>query len=63
MVVEASQLLGSFDKRLRQYAARKLIKAGVHLRRGMVKEAYAQHLVLQVVCFTNIGCITEKCRA
>ena len=49
MVVEASQLLGSFDKRLRQYAARKLIKAGVNLRRGMVKEAHAEHIVLQVL--------------
>jgi hypothetical protein len=30
-LIEASELLGSFDARLREYAARKLIKAGVHL--------------------------------
>lgn len=48
VVVEASQLLGSFDRRLRQYAANKLIKAGVSLRRGMVKQAFEKHIVLQV---------------
>ena len=30
-LVEAQELLGSFDGRLRQYAARKLTRAGVHL--------------------------------
>lgn len=29
--MEAQELLGSFDGRLRQYAARKLTRAGVHL--------------------------------
>jgi NADH dehydrogenase FAD-containing subunit len=48
VVIEASQLLGSFDRRLRQYAANKLIKSGVTLRRGMVKEAFEDHVVLQV---------------
>jgi NADH:ubiquinone reductase (non-electrogenic) len=47
VVIEASQLLGSFDRRLRQYAANKLIKSGVTLRRGMVKEAFKDHVVLQ----------------
>ena len=49
VVIEASQLLGSFDRRLRQYAANKLIKSGVTLRRGMVKEAFKDHVVLQVL--------------
>ena len=48
VVIEASKLLGSFDRRLRQYAANKLIKSGVTLRRGMVKEAFKDHVVLQV---------------
>lgn len=48
VVIEASQLLGSFDRRLRQYAANKLIKSGVTLRRGMVKEAFKDHVSLQV---------------
>lgn len=37
-LIEADQLLGSFDARLREYAARKLVAAGVHLTRGIVKE-------------------------
>lgn len=48
VLVEAAQMLGSFDVRLRQYAASKLIKAGVQLKKGMVKEMFAQHVVLQV---------------
>eukprot|EP00208_Stichococcus_sp_RCC1054_P000285 CAMPEP_0206135826 /NCGR_PEP_ID=MMETSP1473-20131121/1091_1 /ASSEMBLY_ACC=CAM_ASM_001109 /TAXON_ID=1461547 /ORGANISM="Stichococcus sp, Strain RCC1054" /LENGTH=532 /DNA_ID=CAMNT_0053527941 /DNA_START=118 /DNA_END=1716 /DNA_ORIENTATION=- len=47
VLVEAAQMLGSFDVRLRQYAAGKLIKAGVQLKKGMVKEMFAQHVVLQ----------------
>lgn len=30
-LVEANEVLGSFDVRLREYAARKLHKQGVHL--------------------------------
>ena len=44
---------------LKQYAVKKLTKAGVQLRRGMVKEVFDKHLVLQVrarfpcLCFGN----------
>ena len=37
-LIEADQLLGSFDARLREYAAKKLAKAGVHLIKAIVKE-------------------------
>jgi len=37
-LVEGNELLGSFDARLRQYAANKLVKEGVHLVKGIVKE-------------------------
>ena len=43
-------MLGNFDVRLRQYAAGKLMKAGVHLKKGMVKQMFPQHVVLQVRC-------------
>lgn len=46
-VVEAHELLGSFDARLREYAARKLVRAGVHLTRGVVKEVRHHELELQ----------------
>lgn len=34
----ALQVLGSFDARLREYAARTLHRQGIHLVHGMVKE-------------------------
>eukprot|EP00887_Chlorella_sp_A99_P006679 scaffold3.g6679.t1 len=37
-LVEASELLGSFDPHLREYAARNLVKAGVHLIKGVVRD-------------------------
>ena len=37
-LIEANQLLGSFDGRLREFAARNLVSAGVHLVKGVVKE-------------------------
>lgn len=37
-LIEANELLGSFDARLREYAARKLVESGVHLIKGVVKE-------------------------
>lgn len=37
-LIEADQLLSSFDARLREYAALKLTRAGVHLVKGIVKE-------------------------
>lgn len=36
-VIEAKELLGTFDGSLREYAARKLVAQGVKLRRGVVK--------------------------
>ncbi|KAI7835537.1 hypothetical protein COHA_010565 [Chlorella ohadii] len=37
-IIEANELLGSFDASLREYTARKLTKAGVQLVKGVVKE-------------------------
>ncbi|KAL3148596.1 hypothetical protein ABBQ38_014024 [Trebouxia sp. C0009 RCD-2024] len=37
-LIEAQQLLGTFDAPLREYAANKLNRQGVHLLKGMVKE-------------------------
>ena len=36
-LVEANEVLGSFDARLKEYAVRKLVREGVHLIRGVVK--------------------------
>ena len=47
-VIEANELLGSFDARLREYAARKLVRAGVRLMRGIVKEVREKELELKV---------------
>ncbi|KAK9817823.1 hypothetical protein WJX72_002730 [[Myrmecia] bisecta] len=45
-LVEAQELLGSFDTRLREYAARKLHKQGVHLIKGAVKQVEPAQLTL-----------------
>ena len=37
-LIEASELLGNFDGKLREYAAKSLVRAGVHLMKGLVKE-------------------------
>ena len=47
-LIEAKELLGSFDTSLREYAARKLIKRGVILRKGVVKQVTATTIQLQV---------------
>ena len=47
-VIEANELLGMFDSGLREYAARKLVMAGVHLMRGIVKEVREKELELKV---------------
>jgi NADH:ubiquinone reductase (non-electrogenic) len=47
-IVEANELLGSFDTRLREYTARKLVKEGVQLIRGVVKQVSADMIELQV---------------
>ncbi|KAK9906340.1 hypothetical protein WJX75_000240 [Coccomyxa subellipsoidea] len=46
-LVEGAQLLGSFDVRLREYAARKLHDQGIHLIKSMVKEVKEKELILQ----------------
>lgn len=45
-LIEASEILSSFDMRLREYATKQLIKSGVELKRGMVKHVFAEKLVL-----------------
>ncbi|KAF8061375.1 NDA1 [Scenedesmus sp. PABB004] len=45
-VIEAKELLGSFDGSLREYAARKLVAQGVKLRKGVVRCVEAQSLTL-----------------
>ncbi|KAK9842472.1 hypothetical protein WJX81_001619 [Elliptochloris bilobata] len=46
-LVEAMQLLGSFDSRLREYAARTLHRQGIHLVHGMVKEVREKEVELR----------------
>lgn len=46
-LIEADQLLSSFDSKLREYAALKLTRAGVHLVKGIVKEVRAKELELK----------------
>eukprot|EP00884_Botryococcus_braunii_P021353 jgi/Botrbrau1/7901/Bobra.9_2s0074.1 len=46
-LVEANELLSSFDTRLREYATRKLHQAGVHLVKGIVKEVREDHVELR----------------
>jgi NADH:ubiquinone reductase (non-electrogenic) len=45
-LIEASELLGNFDHKLREYAARTLVKQGVHLMKGLVKEVRETSLTL-----------------
>ncbi|KAJ4915254.1 Internal alternative NAD(P)H-ubiquinone oxidoreductase A1 [Raphanus sativus] len=45
-LIEARDILSSFDDGLRQYAIKQLNKSGVKLVRGIVKEVKAQKLVL-----------------
>lgn len=47
VLVEAAEMLGAFDARLRHYAANKLVKAGVHLKKGMVKKMSESSVMLQ----------------
>ncbi len=41
-------MLGSFDASLREYAARKLMRQGVNLRKGVVKHMDDTTITLQV---------------
>ncbi|KAF3451547.1 hypothetical protein FNV43_RR07642 [Rhamnella rubrinervis] len=45
-LIEANEILSSFDVGLRQYAANHLTKSGVHLMRGVVKEVHSKKIVL-----------------
>uniref|UniRef100_A0A7N0VND7 NADH:ubiquinone reductase (non-electrogenic) n=1 Tax=Kalanchoe fedtschenkoi TaxID=63787 RepID=A0A7N0VND7_KALFE len=45
-LIEANEILSSFDVGLRQYAANHLTKAGVRLMRGVVKEVHPEKIVL-----------------
>ncbi|XP_031271216.1 internal alternative NAD(P)H-ubiquinone oxidoreductase A2, mitochondrial-like [Pistacia vera] len=45
-LIEANEILSSFDDRLRRYATKQLQKSGVHLVRGVVKDVQSQKLIL-----------------
>ncbi|KAF1873226.1 hypothetical protein Lal_00016368 [Lupinus albus] len=45
-LIEANEILSSFDVSLRQYALKHLTKSGVHFMRGVVKEVHSKKLVL-----------------
>ncbi|XP_040375743.1 internal alternative NAD(P)H-ubiquinone oxidoreductase A1, mitochondrial-like isoform X2 [Oryza brachyantha] len=45
-LIEANEILSSFDVRLRQYATNQLIKSGVRLVRGIVKDVQSNKLIL-----------------
>lgn len=45
-LIEANEILSSFDVRLRQYALKHLTKSGVRLVRGVVKDVQSQKIIL-----------------
>lgn len=45
-LIEANEILSSFDDRLRQYATKHLTKSGVRLVRGIVKDVQSRKIVL-----------------
>ncbi|XP_044483414.1 internal alternative NAD(P)H-ubiquinone oxidoreductase A1, mitochondrial-like [Mangifera indica] len=45
-LIEANEILSSFDDRLRRYATKQLQKSGVHLVRGVVKDVEPEKLIL-----------------
>ncbi|KAK3162364.1 hypothetical protein QOZ80_1BG0088700 [Eleusine coracana subsp. coracana] len=45
-LIEANEILSSFDVRLRQYAVDQLVKSGVRLVRGIVKDVQPNKLIL-----------------
>lgn len=69
-MIEANELLGSFDSRLREYAARRLTREGVQLVKGVVKEVRQREVELQargrwggLPCFpVGVGTPVEKGR-
>jgi len=46
-IIEAKEILGTFDYSLREYAAQKMSKRGVRLHRGIVQKVEAGKLTLQ----------------
>jgi NADH dehydrogenase FAD-containing subunit len=46
-LVEAGEILGSFDRTLRDYAARTLKKNGVVIKRGVVKTVEKNYIELR----------------
>ncbi|EXB94111.1 putative NADH dehydrogenase [Morus notabilis] len=45
-LIEANEILSSFDDRLRHYATKQLTKSGVRLVRGVVKDVEARKIIL-----------------
>ncbi|CAK9179189.1 unnamed protein product [Ilex paraguariensis] len=45
-LIEANEILSSFDDRLRQYATKQLTKSGVRLVRGIVKDVQPRKIIL-----------------
>ncbi|CAN1328943.1 Internal alternative NAD(P)H-ubiquinone oxidoreductase A1, mitochondrial [Linum perenne] len=45
-LIEANEILSSFDDRLRQYATKQLTKSGVRLVRGIVKDVESDKIIL-----------------
>ncbi|KAK8601680.1 hypothetical protein V6N13_058635 [Hibiscus sabdariffa] len=45
-LIEAKDILSSFDDRLRHYAIKQLTKSGVRLVRGIVKDVKPEHVIL-----------------
>lgn len=45
-LIEANEILSSFDDRLRTYATKQLTKSGVRLVRGVVKDVLAEKIIL-----------------
>ncbi|XWS52976.1 hypothetical protein CRYUN_Cryun11dG0118300 [Craigia yunnanensis] len=45
-LIEANEILSSFDDRLRRYAIKQLTKSGVHLVRGIVKDVKPENIIL-----------------
>ncbi|KAL8129963.1 hypothetical protein V2J09_019118 [Rumex salicifolius] len=45
-LIEANEILSSFDDRLRRYATKQLIKSGVRLVHGMVKDVQPDKIIL-----------------
>lgn len=45
-LIEANEILSSFDDRLRKYATKQLVKSGVRLVRGIVKDVQPEKIIL-----------------